>query len=267
MVHTTAYCGSLERACLKEGIPILSISSSPVHHAFTSTTVANKLIEDRVVSKVLVASQDWKTQTGLVGKCTPKYKPDFVDETPMTIEKPDLFLCEVQDGRLCIPGDLRSRWVACPIRAPEWRQILTQFDKQWAVDVSEQPKKEEKATPAPSQPATSPGTDGEEVKGFDWQEVFPEEPKSKEALESKYGAGAHRFNVTDNNLVMVLVEGPKLFILALAESELDGREPILCYGAGTWLLDNKAESLVQDRLMAYIAYSLGYIEYKIEIRN
>ena len=45
VIHSTAYCGSLEKACLALGIPVLSISEIPVNHGFACTVVANGLLE------------------------------------------------------------------------------------------------------------------------------------------------------------------------------------------------------------------------------
>lgn len=45
MIHSTAYCGSLEKACLALNIPALSISELPVNHGFACSVVANALLE------------------------------------------------------------------------------------------------------------------------------------------------------------------------------------------------------------------------------
>ena len=74
-----------------------------------------------------------------------------------------------------------------------------------------------------------------------------DEPKTSEALNQKYGAGAHKFAI-DNNVAGIVVEGPKLFMVTTSEAEYEIDVPILCFGAGVWLLDQKAERFVNDRV-------------------
>ena len=51
-----------------------------------------------------------------------------------------------------------------------------------------------------------------------------------------------------SNSLAGVVEGPKLFLVQTGEedAEFTTSEPILLYGAGTWLLDSKAENFLQD---------------------
>ena len=46
VIHTTVYCGSLERACLAMGIPCLSVTDSQTNHGYATTTTAGKLVEE-----------------------------------------------------------------------------------------------------------------------------------------------------------------------------------------------------------------------------
>lgn len=45
VIHTTGYCGAVEKACLSMGIPVLSISDNQVYHGYTLMTVGNMLLE------------------------------------------------------------------------------------------------------------------------------------------------------------------------------------------------------------------------------
>ena len=76
--------------------------------------------------------------------------------------------------------------------------------------------------------------------------VWSDEPKTQDALQNKYGAGCHKFSL-DTNLAAVLVEGPKLFVTATGDVEINTSTALLCYGAGTWVLDGKAVNYMQDR--------------------
>lgn len=45
VIHTTTYCGSVEKACLRMKIPVLSITDSAVNHTHTVLSVAHELME------------------------------------------------------------------------------------------------------------------------------------------------------------------------------------------------------------------------------
>ena len=55
VIHTTCYCGSVEKACLGMGIPILGITDSQVYHGYTLMMVGNMLLQAQ----------------GLLRKCSP----------------------------------------------------------------------------------------------------------------------------------------------------------------------------------------------------
>lgn len=173
---------------------------------------------------------------------------------------PELHICKVENHCLTIPSDIRARYIACPIRAPEWRILLQRFDKSWGVGGREPPvSRPSTQEPSPAQPPSAvadagapEGGDGDEGLGDEipppsWDLIFMDEPKTSDAFQQKYGAGAHKFAI-DNNVAGIVVEGPKLFMLASAEAEYETDVPILCFGAGVWLLDQKAERFLNDRV-------------------
>ncbi|CAJ1354535.1 unnamed protein product [Effrenium voratum] len=45
VIHTTAYCGSLERACVQLGVPVWSLTDNSVCHSYAAMTVANMLLQ------------------------------------------------------------------------------------------------------------------------------------------------------------------------------------------------------------------------------
>ena len=48
---------------------------------------------------------------------------------------------------------------------------------------------------------------------------------------------------------MKVVEGPKFFLAAPVAGGLDDQTPVITHGAGTWLLDSKAEKMLKDCLL------------------
>ena len=45
VVHSTAYDGAIERACINLGVPVMSVTDTQVHYSYTLMTIANKLLE------------------------------------------------------------------------------------------------------------------------------------------------------------------------------------------------------------------------------
>lgn len=196
--------------------------------------------------------QDWKNGVGQMGSQLPRYKRDFTDDAPTTVTLPDFHVCKVENGNLTIPAEVRSRYVSCPIRGPEWRALLSKFDQAWCPNVQAQPSQDSPPRSAPTAaPAAEGGdngvADGEgDGEAFDWGTIWSDEPKTQEAFQNKYGAGCHKFSL-DTNLAAVVVEGPKLFVAATGDVEINNSTAALCFGAGTWVLDGKAVNYMQDR--------------------
>lgn len=169
---------------------------------------------------------------------------------------PEFYVCKVQNGHLEIPEETRSKYQNCSIRGSEWRQILQNFSETWG------PNGGGAITAVPPTVSTVAATDGnaedaaderqsaiqEPTTAFSWGECFPDEPRSKEDLEAKYGPGSHKFSLTTNATGIIINDGntPKLFVLGTGDAEIGVEEPALCFGAGTWLLDQKAQSFLDD---------------------
>ena len=47
VLNTSTYCGSVELACIKLKVPILSVSDNSVNHGFTLQTVSQCLLEEK----------------------------------------------------------------------------------------------------------------------------------------------------------------------------------------------------------------------------
>ena len=187
--------------------------------------------------------QDWKGGVGVIGKMTPRYKPSPEDETPVVAEQPSLSICLEQDGVLVIPPDIRSKYLADPTRSPEWRKLLQQFDRKWgASDDQPTPPRAQERSDQPELSSTSGSTTDQD--SSTWASIFPGEPTDQDSLNSKYGAPAITFTIS-GTLTGVVVEGPKLFLVSSGDSTAGIDAPILCFGAGTWLLDARATTFIQ----------------------
>ena len=193
--------------------------------------------------------KDWRSGHGVLGKLTPKYRPQPEDDCPVSADAPELGMCVSDDGALAIPPAIRSQYLACPRRAPEWRKLLQEFDRKWnaSADQSASPTRPvtEEANSAGNQAQVVPTAGTLDSSG--WEAIFPQDATTKEDLE-KIGAPAHSFTVSSTCVAQVH-EGPKLYLLSTGETELTLDEPILSFGAGTWLLDAKAAAFLQDHVL------------------
>ncbi len=250
VVHSTAYDGTLERACLKANIPTMSITDSQVCYQYTLQSISNQLMDD------------WKRGIGAVGKMTPKYQADApATDHPADVPLPSLAICLVQDGHLCLSGDSRSKFISDPIRGPEWRKLLQTFDSKWSSTVpgaqNGRPAAHQASSDAGSQLVTANVEDAIQEDSTttiaSWDGIFEGEPTTKEELGSKYGPGCHTFSVS-NEVTGIIMEGPKLFFLATGDCTLAHESPILFFGAGTWLLDAKASTFEQDASLKGAVY-------------
>ena len=68
---------------------------------------------------------------------------------------------------------------------------------------------------------------------------------TKNEFEGKYSS-MHSFPISDT-LAAIVTEGPKLFLSAVGVADVGVQDPILTFGAGTWLLDAQATSYMEDR--------------------
>ena len=193
-------------------------------------------------------AQAWKAGNGAIGKCLPKFKPNPVDEEPIALETPEFLICSVDDRKqLTVPGNIRAQWIADPIRSREWKVLLQAFDQKWSAP---EPNGTINGNSHSTQP-TSPTKSADPVDGtaagdeFDWTKAFPGEPTTAQDLETKYGTAAHSF-MLNTELQACIHEGPKLFLRGVADGEIDVDEPALTFGAGTWVLHQKAKVFKED---------------------
>eukprot|EP00434_Breviolum_minutum_P012504 symbB.v1.2.011016.t1/scaffold726.1/size168711/2 len=185
----------------------------------------------------------------------PKYEPTPTStaETPAAV--PELQICKINNGQLHLPPDVRAQFMGDPVRSAEWKRLLAEFDRKWSTSSSGESGRStdaavEQIVAAEGDGDGESGQQDEEPRGSSWESAFVGEPTTKEDMEAKYTT-AHSFPMADN-LVGVIVEGPKLFVSSLGDVQWSVDEPFLCFGAGTWLLDDKAASYLEAwRLRMY----------------
>ena len=186
------------------------------------------------------------------GKKLPRYNPEPpAHELPSAPEEPSLKLCTLVDGCLVLPRDVRMEFLGDPIRSPEWRKVVQDFDRCFA-----------NAAPAGSDTAaaSAEGAASGVAPGFDWATHFADEPKAKNAWHEKYDAKVKGKCQWCPQLAAYLVdpgtpEGEQvkymLFIEAAEDYTIPVEDGFLLYGAGTWLLDSKADAYIEENPNGY----------------
>ena len=175
---------------------------------------------------------------------------------PDAIEVPTLSVLKNVDGKLCIPSDVRQRWLQDPIRNFEWKKIVAKFDQHHGQVSSLSPPvgvSADAVVTSGSDAVVTSGSDAVVTSGSDavvtsGSDLFPDEPKTLEDMLKTYTV-ASTFTLSEGGLVAKVVEGPKLFIAAPVAGAFDTESPLLCHGAGAWLLDEKAKKAMQEPIL------------------
>ncbi|CAE6950443.1 unnamed protein product [Symbiodinium sp. CCMP2592] len=119
--NPTAYDGTLEKAAIKLGYPVFSTAS---------TTGPWKCAKDMVRDFLMEA---WKTKTEPMDKVSPMFKRQpAAEDLPAEVSSPSLTICNMADGRLSIPREIRNEFLGCAVHGPEWRELLSKFDREWS---------------------------------------------------------------------------------------------------------------------------------------
>ncbi|CAK9075623.1 unnamed protein product, partial [Durusdinium trenchii] len=173
-------------------------------------------------------------------------QPKFVPEPDVSDirepVRPPLKLCTMSaDGILAIPNAEREKWLADPVRNPDWRTRLANFDAVFSPAASGQQQQQQAAAantstaevdlatpvvqPVQSQCATPPHMTSDEFK-----KRYPEITCS---VTINMGAQSITCHYADN----------KIFLVCTANFQIPGilspdARPIFLYAGGTWISDS-----------------------------
>lgn len=235
MVHPTSYDGALELACLQLDLPCFSCTSVDVCFKAAKECVKDFLLKALCVFRVTFNCQAWKEGQFPMDKVLPRYKAKApTEELPSKIEPPQLALCQCVDGRLSLPRDVRQQFLQCPIWGPEWRIILTEFDREWSASTPTSTTgadggKDVVPIPAPHVPSSA-------------DPCIPNEPGTVEQVKAKYGDVVAELPMPNTSVTLALFAGPVLFVVAKEACSLHAADgPIVTHGAGSWLQAEKAQ--------------------------
>lgn len=232
MVNGTLYDACVEKACLRLKHATVSQTDRPAPFQTGLNLMKNHLLDM------------WKGREGVMQERLPRYRPDLPEEEqPINAEAPELKLCTLIDECLVLPRDVRGEFLTDPVRAPEWRRILQEFDRTFGSN----------AGPAPA-PTSDQNTESAEA--FSWANAFTGEPSQAAEFHSKYDAHVKGKCAWCPELVAYIVdetpdnhEGPRnppKFFVEAKDDYIIPSEPILVYGAGAWLMDARATQFLED---------------------
>ena len=178
----------------------------------------------------------WKQGAAPFDKARPTYVAE-PQELPNAVEAPSFQICHLHDGVLTLPRDIRSMFLQDPVRSPEWKDLLRDFDRCYgAATDSAQGAPEVTAGPA-----------------VDWSTVFPDAPQfSEDKVKAKYSFAAVQ-GITCYFVIPDTVNPEngdenlhEFWVSATGEATIPATVPILTYGAGSWLLDGKVETALRE---------------------
>ena len=168
----------------------------------------------------------WKQGAAPFDKARPTYVAE-PQELPNAVEAPSFQICHLHDGVLTLPRDIRSMFLQDPVRSPEWKDLLRDFDRCYgAATDSAQGAPEVTAGPA-----------------VDWSTVFPDAPQfSEDKVKAKYSFAAVQ-GITCYFVIPATVNPEngdenlhEFWVSATGEATIPATVPILTYGAGSWLV-------------------------------
>ena len=177
-----------------------------------------------------------------------KYKKTVAaDDMPRDPKPPTLKLCQLHEGRLQIPMDIRQLFMQCPIHGPEWREMVTKFDTDWGSTPAPANQSPPPSTPPPTQSSggePSPAQVKVETKleeDFEWSSVFRDSPTTLADLKRKFGDELTEMAGVGTVNSFYLAPGPQLYVVAKDPIHVKCTEsPIISHGAGSWLTGDKA---------------------------
>ncbi|CAE6916132.1 unnamed protein product [Symbiodinium sp. CCMP2456] len=218
ILHGTFYDACVEKACLDMGLT--SVSHTADSKVFNA---GNKLIKQELLAQ-------WKENRGAMQDVLPRFQENpNAAQIPQPPAVPVFKLCVYADGALALPRDVRGTYLSDPVRAPEWRQLLQEFDRSYANGTS---------------PQTGPTETGSETvdAAFDWSKVFPNETADPQSLKATDGA----ITFAMSSQVNFIVVEQKLYLEAVEDATLDAKSPLLTYGAGSWLTGERGKNQVKE---------------------
>ncbi|CAK9102737.1 Uncharacterized protein SCF082_LOCUS48021, partial [Durusdinium trenchii] len=236
IVHNFAcYDGVLEKVVLDLMLDLSDLAymafysecTNPTVFEFAVTTVKDKLLEE------------WKRGTGLIGQMQPKFVAEACTADLTLPQVPSLRLCTMDsNGQLSIPKAEREKWLSDPVRNPDWRVRLKNFDEVFRPSSSTESGRVPTQADAEVDLAKEGATATTAAKSSLHVECDPPPSLTKEEFEKKYpDIGATiTLSVSGQNILCQYVDG-KVFLSSATKTRAPGvasssPTPLFLYAGG-----------------------------------
>ncbi|CAK9018364.1 unnamed protein product [Durusdinium trenchii] len=218
-----------------------SETTNPVVHTYACTQIKDKLIED------------WKSGSGCIGSWTPRFNPEPDQSTNLQPQVPTMKVCKVENDVPVIPKEVRERWLNDPVRNPDWRVRLKNFDAVFAAP----------SDPGTSAPRPRPDPSAQDVDLGADKPTPPQEGGSAttdshapasmtvEAFKQKFPTVTATVAINLGQTVTAYLVENQVYIMCAVKHRIVGAESreakcIFPYGGGQWISDGaKAGTLAK----------------------
>ena len=232
------YDGCLEKVCISQNFPCVSQSEKQPHFVTALKHTKNHLLAL------------WKGNQGVMTDKLPRYMAEPAAEIlPSMPAEPSLAICSLIDGALCLPRNIRAEFLTDPVRGPEWKKILQEFDRTFGTEVA--------AGDAGAGGNSGSCDAGPAPTAVDWATAFSNEPREKEEFHRVFGDKVQgKFSWCPELTAYIIDAGdtqnpehPKklrLYVEAMESYTINTEEAFLTYGAGGWLLEQRADTFLSE---------------------
>ena len=185
-------------------------------------------------------SEDWKAARGAMGSCQPKYQadPDLSGITDARV--PTLKVCTMSsEGKVEMQEAVRQRWLKDPVRGPDWKVRVPNFDNVFPPGL--EPK------PLVVDPKIDLGVVHPPVEPVE-EETLNEPPPSMtlDEFKEKYPTVTATVSLNFGHTVTCYVCETKCFVMSGVKFKLPGlkspdAKPAFLYAGGTWLSESSKD--------------------------
>ncbi|CAK9084683.1 unnamed protein product, partial [Durusdinium trenchii] len=131
--HQTMYDGVFEKVL----VDLMNELQQECHLAGFSETTSPPIFQYAVTGVKDKLLEEWKQGKGQIGLMTPKFQAQADLCEHAAPRQPQLKMCKMDDaGNMAIPKEVRDKWLSDPVRNPDWRVRLKNFDSVFSQPLS-----------------------------------------------------------------------------------------------------------------------------------